>query len=181
MPAFKIDVTDRPVLDALNRLAATGRNVDPVLRAIGEKLVVMSKQSFGNSRAPDGTPWAPNSQATLEALLAKGKGNFRKKDGKLSAKGAGRVMAKKPLIGETHALSGTVHYNVAAGVLEFGSPMEYAAMQQLGGSKAKFPNLWGDIPARAFLPITPDGQLMEPARVAVLDVFNEALTDAWRG
>jgi len=35
-----------------------------------------------------------------------------------------------------------------------GSPMEYAAMQQFGGTKAEFPNLWGDIPARPFLGIS---------------------------
>jgi phage gpG-like protein len=90
-------------------------------------------------------------------------------------------MAKKPLIGETGALSGGVTYNVASGVLEFGNVMEYAAMQHFGGTKSAFPNLWGDIPARPHIPLTPDGQLMEPARVTVLDVFNEALTDAWRG
>ena len=38
--------------------------------------------------------------------------------------------------------------------LLFGSSMEYAAMHQFGGTKAQFPNLWGDIPARPFLGIT---------------------------
>jgi phage gpG-like protein len=30
--------------------------------------------------------------------------------------------------------------------------MPYAAMQNFGGTKAEFPHLWGDIPARAFFP-----------------------------
>ncbi|WP_248594777.1 hypothetical protein [Candidatus Accumulibacter contiguus] len=30
--------------------------------------------------------------------------------------------------------------------------MNYAAMQQFGGTKARFPHLWGDIPARPFFP-----------------------------
>lgn len=32
-----------------------------------------------------------------------------------------------------------------------GSPMVYASMQQYGGNKSDFPNLWGNIPARPFL------------------------------
>ena len=37
----------------------------------------------------------------------------RAKGGKLSAKGSQRVMGKKPLIGESHALSTTIFYNVS--------------------------------------------------------------------
>jgi len=32
-----------------------------------------------------------------------------------------------------------------------GNTMEYSAMQQFGGTKADFPHLWGDIPARPFI------------------------------
>lgn len=181
MPAFKIEISDAPVLSAFNRLLAANRNPDPALKVVGEELDRISKQSFAASASPDGTPWKPNSRATVEAMLARGSGNFRKKDGKLSAKGAARVMAKKPLIGETGALSIGIRYNVESGVLEFGSIMEYGAIQQFGGTKAQFPHLWGDIPARPFIPVTPAGQLMAPAQRAVIDVFNEALTAAWQG
>lgn len=180
MTILKIDVTDRPVLDALARLHAAAVKPDPILRAIGEDLVVMSRESFAASRASDGTPWAPNSQATYEALARRRGSNFRKGDGKLSAKGAARLIAKKPLIGETRALSGGVRYNVASGVLEFGNIMEYAAMQHFGGTKARFPNLWGDIPARPHLPITAGGDLMAPARAAILRNVSEGLGEAWQ-
>jgi len=44
-----------------------------------------------------------------------------------------------------------IDFNVTGNVLEVGSTMEYAAMQQFGGRKSEFPHLWGDIPARPFL------------------------------
>ncbi len=38
------------------------------------------------------------------------------------------------------------------------SPKGYAAMQQFGGTKSEFPNLWGDIQPRPFLGISPDDE-----------------------
>ncbi len=150
MTAFTITVDDAQVLAALQRLRARTDNLAPVLKAIGEDLVESTKQRFGSSTAPDGTPWAPNSQVTISRYLGLSRGNF-KKDGSLSKKGEARQSSKKPLTGETGALAGQIHYQVTGNVLEVGSSMEYAAMQQFGGKKADFPNLWGDIPARPFL------------------------------
>jgi phage gpG-like protein len=39
-----------------------------------------------------------------------------------------------------------------------GSNKEYAAMQQFGGTKAQFPHLWGDIPARPFMGVSDDDE-----------------------
>lgn len=150
MTAFTITVEDAQVRAALQRLRARTDNLAPVLKAIGEDLVESTKQRFGSSTAPDGTPWAPNSQVTISRYLGLSRGNF-KKDGSLSKKGEARQSSKKPLTGETGALAGQIHYQVTGNVLEVGSSMEYAAMQQFGGKKADFPNLWGDIPARPFL------------------------------
>lgn len=183
MTAFKIEITDAPVLAAFNRLLAVGHNSDPTLKAIGEALVVMSRRSFDVSASPDGTLWEPNSPVTLGRVAAGliGRGN-RKRDGSLSAKGGRRLAAKKPLIGEGRFLSGpSLHRYVTGGELTVGSSAIYAAIQQFGGTKARFPHLWGDLPARPFLPVTLDGQLMEPARRTVADIFNEAIAAAWQG
>lgn len=181
MTAFKIDISDRPALDAFNGLLRAANDPAPALKAIGEALTDMTKQSFAASRSPFGPPWAPNSPATYGRLVAgMGKSSFGK-GGRLNARGAARVASKRPLIGETGALSTTIGYNVANSVLEIGSPMEYAAMQQFGGTKGMFPNLWGDIPARPFLPVTADGGLAPAAREVVVDAIRDFLAGAARG
>lgn len=39
-----------------------------------------------------------------------------------------------------------------------GTNLIYAAMHQFGGTKAQFPHLWGDIPARPFLGLSGDNR-----------------------
>lgn len=172
---FSIDVSDKAVLAALDALCGSASNPAPALHAIGEEFQRQTKNAFAVSASPDGTPWAPNSSATLSKLQAGLGKSYRKKAGGLNTKGQARIAGKKPLIGETGSLRGQFVIRVANGVLEFGSSMEYAAMQQFGGTQAAFPHLWGDIPARPFLPITAGGQLMEPARRAVVDIVQEHL------
>lgn len=56
--------------------------------------------------------------------------------------------------------------------------MKYAAIQQFGGTKAQFPHLWGDIPARPFLPITPAGTLYPADREKILAALRTAFEEA---
>ena len=51
-------------------------------------------------------------------------------------------------------------------------------MQQFGGSKRSYPNLWGDIPARPFLPVTLGGDLYPAERARILDALNDFLAGA---
>ena len=152
-----ITIDDREVLAALGRLRVRVGNMKPAMEEIGEHLTETTKRRFETSTAPDGSSWASNAQATILAHLGIHKGNFTK-SGKISAKGAGRAMSKRPLIGESRSLMSTIHYNAGSQSVEIGSPMKYAAMQQFGGSKASFPHLWGDIPARPFLGFSDDDQ-----------------------
>lgn len=128
---IEVKVESKSVIDALERLAKASADPRPALRAIGESLVLSTKKRFETSTAPDGTRWAPNKPSTLK-----------------------RKKGNKPLIGKTHLLAQQISYAVDGNGLRVGSPMEYAAMQQFGGQKSKFPHLWGDIPARPFLGIS---------------------------
>ena len=180
MSKSNIEVKSQNVRNALQRLADVGEHPDPALKATGEDFVTMVKQTFADSASPEGVPWAPNSQVTILAALNKTKGNFRPKDGKLSTKGAQRVMGKKPLIGESKALMSTIFYDVDAGVLVQGTPRIQGAMMQFGGSKADYSNLWGNIPARPFEPVTPSGELMPIAEHLLLDNLEQLLAGVWR-
>jgi phage gpG-like protein len=157
---IEIKWNDADVLAALERLAQATAQPRPALLAIGESMVESTKKRFETSTAPDGSRWAPNSQTTYLGMVnAFGKGNFGK-SGRINARGATRVAGKKPLIGATRMLSTQINYEADNAGLRIGSPMVYAAMQQFGGTKAKFPNLWGDIPARPFLGVSESDAVM---------------------
>lgn len=172
--SLKVTFDDATAVAALERLRGRCGNLAPLLTGIGEDLTESSKHRFSTATAPDGTPWAPNTEVTILQYLGATKGNFRKKDGKLSAKGAGRVMAKKPLTGETKMLGQQIAYRLVGNTLEVGSTMIYSAVQQFGAKKGSLGGgaPWGDIPARPFLGISPeDGAAIEQSILDYLEVF----------
>jgi len=125
------------VQSILRAMLERADNLSPVLKAIGETLTESTKERFVTSTAPDGSPWKPNAPATIAAWLAHH-----------SAKGGWTAGEKKPLIGETRMLSMTITYQVPNPfTVMIGSPMDYAATQQMGR---------GRIPARRFLGVSAD-------------------------
>lgn len=151
---IEVKVIDEAVLDALARLDQAVTNPRPPMLKIGECLVSSTKLRFNFSTAPDGTKWAANSPSYLKSLGILGVG-------------------KKPLIGETGDLSRQIHWQYVDGTLLVGSSVEkYAAMQQFGGETSRFPNLWGDIPARPFLGVSSDD------KTKIISIVNDFLRGA---
>lgn len=163
-----VEITDQETRKAVANLIASAENPKQLMAQIGELLVDSTKQRFATSTAPDGSRWQENSEVTLLGYLDKYKGSFRKKDGGLTQKGAKRLGGKKPLIGENGSLSTTIAYKIeGVGTLIIGSPEEYAAAQQFGmkngyaGSTKKGSSIpWGDIPAREFLGLSDQDNVM---------------------
>ena len=161
---FEINVDNKTVIDTLDRLASALSNPRPYFLGIGDGLVLSTKRRFETGTAPDGTPWAENSQTTYLQQLVDSKGgklkSYHRKDGRINSRGAEKMMGKKPLIGRTRLLSQQIYYQVNGNELSWGSPMKYAAMQNFGGTKSEFPHLWGDIPARQFMGISESDEEM---------------------
>ena len=153
-----IRVNNQAITDALAQLQGRVGDISPVLAALGEDVMERTKQRFASATAPDGARWQSNAQSTLMHYLQE-KGGFSAKTGKLSAKGQKLAINKRPLQGDSGRLASQFKYDVTSDALTVGSTMIYAAMQQYGGTKGQFPNLWGNIPARPFLPVTPGGEL----------------------
>lgn len=164
-----IQVNDREVMDTLNQLVSRAQNLRPAFAEIGEDLLETTKRRFATATDPDGKSWAANSPVTVDRYLGIFKSSY-KKDGSLSNAGAARAGNKKPLTGETRALQTTINYQLEGTTgVSIGSPMVYAAMQQFGGTKSQFPNLWGDIPARPFLGVSTSD------RANILDILGSYL------
>ncbi|QOJ20349.1 MAG: phage virion morphogenesis protein [Gammaproteobacteria bacterium] len=142
---IQVDYDDQEVTRLLQRLIDAGGNPRPALLEIGEELVDSTKKRFETESGPDGTPWARNKASTI-----KRKG----RDKPLTAGGT---------------LMDQINYQLSDDTLEVGSPTVYAAMQQFGGTKAEFPHLWGDIPARPFIGISDEDEEM------IIGLFNDYL------
>ncbi len=127
-----VEIEAAEVLAKLQQLEKSTADLGPVLLAIGETLTESTKQRFASGTGPDGKKWDANSEVTIE-----------------------RKGRDQPLI-EEGSLGEQISYAVDGNQLEIGSSLEYAAMQQFGGTKDEFPHLWGDIPARPFLGISDD-------------------------
>jgi phage gpG-like protein len=65
MTAFTITVDDAAVQAVLHKLASRAGGLTPVLQVVGEGMIERTKRRFETGTAPDGTPWKPNSAATL--------------------------------------------------------------------------------------------------------------------
>lgn len=170
-----IEVDDKAINGAMVRLSRQLENIRPAMRDVGELLVKSTKDRFVRSVAPDGTPWAPNTQATItDFLREKGmkrdetgqrigwKKGYRKKDGSWSKRAERYASGKKPLLGASKRLSHEIHYRASLDGVEVGTALEYATTQQFGAKQGSLgrtrrgaPIPWGDIPPRPFLGLSP--------------------------
>jgi phage virion morphogenesis protein len=144
-----VSMDSRSVVEALADLRGKVSDLAPALQDIGEHLTETTKRRFDTSTAPDGSKWADNSDVTILQYLGSMKGVFGKRGG-MTKKGMTALLSKKPLVGHGD-LGKTIFPVYDDSSVSIGSRLPYSAMQQFGGTRAEFPNLWGDIPARPFL------------------------------
>lgn len=155
MTTTRIDFDMSQAEAVLLQVAARVTDMRPVMDQIGEVLVETTIDRFKTDTAPDGTAWAPNTEATLK-----------------------RKRGTKPLIGNSRVLSQAISYEATETSVSWGSNLIYAAVHQLGAGKGVFgtmangsPIPWGDIPARPYLGISEGDNL---AIIAALEGFLEA-------
>ena len=128
----EINITiDSVALDAaLARLLQSSSNLRPALYAIGHNIAEDIRLGFTNQLSPAGNPWAQLSAATV----------------------ANRRQGSSVPLNDTGLLKNSITHNVNGNSVEIGTNVIYAAMMNFGGKKSDFPHLWGDIPARNFMP-----------------------------
>lgn len=154
---ISIEIDNRTVLDALNQLAHRLDDPSPAFSEIGERLAESTQARFNTSTGPDGKAWAPNSQATLLSYLAGKSGAFGK-TGKLTQKGAGYAMGKKPLVA-SGLLQDSVHWQLLEGGrgVAIGTD-RFADAWDAGAAVHQFGSRDGRIPARPFLGLSDEDE-----------------------
>ena len=158
-----VQVSDREVRDALNRLREAGADMTPAMRDIAAAMESTAQAAFQHQRSPDGEKWPDLSEHT--------KARRRKR-----RKWPGQILHVSGRL----AASISSSYNADSAIA--GTNLIYAVTHQFGAARGKFgstrrgrPIPFGDIPARPFFGISDD------LKDEVLDVLAEHLTNAITG
>jgi len=162
-----LELDDKAVKAALNRLSAAGHNLQPALADIGDMVVSRVVDGFTRGESPYGEPWQALDDKTKHGRLRRSKSNFRK-NGKLSARGKRTAAAGfQPLV-DTGNLRNSITRNVSGNSVEIGTDLIYGATHQFGDPER-------GIPERPFMPM--DGLPDEWAQEA-LDPIGEQIARA---
>lgn len=154
---FSVELKEDQIAAALMRAVEQMEDLTPLMQGIGEILIDSTKERFKAGTSPEGTKWAAKSATTLAAY---------------GARKSNRIDAR-PLFGPTGMLSQQIFSEAERDQVAVGSARVYAAMMQFGGTKAEFPHLWGNIPARPFLGIS------EADRVNIVNEIEDWLRGAF--
>ncbi|MCY1366751.1 phage virion morphogenesis protein [compost metagenome] len=111
MAGVTLEFASQAVLAVINEAAEAMGNPDPMLRDMGEYLLIAHDARFASQTAPDGTPW--------QALSPRYQRRKRKNQDRI-------------LVLDGY-LANTLRYQVGGGELVFGSNRPYAAIQHFGG------------------------------------------------
>lgn len=147
-----IEINDAQVNAAFARISEHLTDLSDLMNEVGIFLVASTEQRFKDTEAPDGSKWAPRSATTIKRYGRKGQ-------------------SFGPVLHKTFELSNNTRHQYDAGSVTIGTDLPQSAMMQFGGTKAKWPHLWGNIPARPFI------GLSDSDRTNVLDTVAEWLAD----
>lgn len=134
---------------ALRKVEWAVGDLAPLMQSIAAELAAQTEKNFKEQGRPE---WEPLSAVTTARREKTGTW-----PGQMLQVSAGGLAA-------SIATDSTEHSAMV------GSNKPYAAMMHFGGDKADFPHLWGDIPARPFLPMDAEGKLQPEAEEAILDL-----------
>lgn len=162
---WRSELKEDQITKALGRISVALSDTSSLMHDIGDLMAESTKDNFRQGQAPDGTPWAPKSPATLDAYERRGDGR-----------------PARPLIGPTTTLSTTINYEVGTDSVAWGSNVIQAAVMHLGAPKGSLGTTsqggsipWGNIPARPYLGIG------DQDRTDILEIIEDYLETAADG
>lgn len=154
-----VELENQRIQNVLREIERAVGDLTPLMRGVAAELAQQTEQNFENEGRPE---WAELSDTTTERRAKKG--NWPGQILQVSAAGL--------------SASITTHATDSSALV--GSNKPYAAMMQFGGVQADFPHLWGDVPARPYLPMDASGILQPEAEEAILKLSLNHLEKAVR-
>lgn len=121
-----VELNDDAFLRTLDKIASELTDMTDLMQDLGELLTDSTKQRFVEGTAPDGTAWAPKSDATIDA--------YRRRE----KKGPNTRVDFRPLFGPSGRLSSEIFHQADSASVEIGSSLIYSAVQQFGAAKGEF-------------------------------------------
>lgn len=191
---FRIEIEDRAVIDALNRLAAAGRDLTPAMRAIATALLSQTEDNFSAEAGPLGK-WPAVKDKKRQG------GKILQDTGRLAASVTPFWSATEAGIGSNavyaaiHQLGGTIGKAAQSRMVRHrvNAKGELLRSEALGGkglvfakkSHKRVAERWFEqgahtitIPARPYMPVGPDGQLQAGMEDQALDAIQAHLLGA---
>lgn len=144
-----IELNNQRLQQILHQLEDAIGDLTPLMQAIAIELASQTEENFEHEGRPE---WPELSDVTTERRAKQGHW-----PGQMLQVSAGGLAAS--IVTDATDSSAMV-----------GSNKPYAAMMQFGGQRADFPQLWGDIPARQYLPVDSEGILQPETEQAILDL-----------
>jgi phage virion morphogenesis protein len=154
---FTIELEHHHLQQTLNKVEGAIGDLAPLMRGIAAELASQTEENFENEGRPG---WAELSDTTTENRAKHG--HWPGQILQVSAAGLAAAIT-------THATDSSALV---------GSNKPYAAMMQFGGEQTDFPHLWGDIPARPYLPISTVGVLQPETEQALIELALSHLSAA---
>lgn len=158
---ISIELEHSRLQETLRRVEWAVGDLAPLMRGIAAELESVTEENFENE-GQGSNDWPDLSEVTTSRRETTG--NWPGQMLQVSAAG----------------LAASVTTQATDSSALVGSNKPYAAMMHFGGDKSDFPHLWGDIPARPYLPMDAEGKLQPEAEETILDLAIAHLEKAAR-
>ena len=168
MAVISVQVTDKPVLDALQELSRRVSDISEPLNEIGIEFAERIRGQFGSGQSPYGDKWAKLSEVTQ----AKNKGRRR---GGQPLLDTGRLRASIT----SRMIDGGNAVSIGATNVQYANTQQFGARQgQYGRTRRNGPIPWGNVPARPYMPIVGNAVVLpnDWSQTAV-DIIADYLTE----
>lgn len=156
---FIIELDHQHLQQTLSKVEHSIGDLTPLMLSLAAELASQTEENFEHEGRPQ---WPELSDVTIGRRAETG--HWPGKMLQVSAAG----------------LAASITTQVTDSSALVGSNKPYAAMMQFGGDQADFPQLWGDVPGRPYLPMDAEGNLQPEAEKASLDLVWAHLEKATR-